>query len=713
MPTAQWVAGLVILAITLLGFVVGVWSWHVLSRVETGLPEEPMRRQRFLSGVIQALSRLERAIHAVGANATLLHRNELLLSSDYLFDALTRSKVDGCSTEVESALRAARSALSWIDNPHTFASDPASQQLVREQLTYARHQLTQTYVTIQEGTIRDLHASREQLRALRNSLVSAVVVLAIFTPALAGVILLQRRTQKQLRIAKQEADAANRAKSQFLATMSHEIRTPLNGVLGMTQLLKKTGLSSTQSRYLQAMTQAGEHLFYTLNDILDLAKIEAGRMVLDPVDFSWRELLDGLRTLFVPQAEIKGIRFDCAWDPELPECLHGDVVRIRQVLFNLVGNAIKFTATGEVQLRLQHESCAPGSCLIRITVSDTGIGIHPDRLPKLFEPFVQEDSTTTRLYGGSGLGLTISRQLVLLMGGRIEVQSRHGHGSVFTVLLPLGIGQELVPDEALHTIRKLAVLVVEDDPINREVIRHWLESEGHRVTQVSAGPEAIEELSWERFDVVLMDLRMPGMDGVEVTRRIRIGQEPWNDIPVLIVTADVVSDELLRCQKAGVNAVLTKPVRFSRLRSLLAGVAQGLTIADYPQPGGNLEDGSADPGTLLDEALLQSLISGMGKVRWEELVERLLQQGEGLCAQLRQSGPHLEREQARALIHRFKGGAAFLGLSGCVAWSVRVGEMMRTDEDIRALSGLTGLLDDYPELVSQTRMAFQAWPITE
>lgn len=707
----QWMAGLLTLAITVLGLAVGVWSWLSLAHVETGLPEEAMRKQRFLAGVIQAVSRLERSIHAVGAQATPLHRNELLLASDYLYDALTRSKVGECSAEVESALRAARTALGWIENPHTFAADPASQQLVREQLTYARHQLTQTYVTIQEAIIRDLNETRQQLRALRNSLASALVVLAIFTPALAGVILWQRHTHKQLLHAKQQADAASRAKSRFLATMSHEIRTPLNGVLGMTQLLKRTGLSPTQYRYVQAMSQAGEHLFYTLNDILDLAKIEAGRIVLDPTDFTLHDLTEGLKTLFVPQAESKGIGFDCELAADLPDHLHGDVVRIRQILFNLIGNAIKFTATGTVRLTIQRDQEAPGLCPVRMRVADTGIGIQPDRLAGLFEPFVQEDSSTTRVYGGSGLGLAISRQLVLLMGGTIRVESTPGVGSLFTVCLPLGIGQSLEELGNAQAVRGLSILVVEDDRINREVMRNWLESEGHRVIQVLAGPDALEELTWERFDLILMDLRMPGMDGVEVTDRIRTSGQPWAETPIVIATADVISDEVTRCRQVGVNVILTKPLPFSRLRAILARVAQGANLVESQDTDASGSDVDMT-ASLLDESLLVPLVSGMGQGRWVELVERSLQQGHALCELFRHPADGPDRAQLQDLNHRFKGGAAFLGLSGCAAWSTRLGEALRSVGDQSQPDDLPLLLDRYTELARQTRVAVKQWQPT-
>lgn len=389
-------------------------------------------------------------------------------------------------------------------------------------------------------------------------------------------------TQHELVLARDKAEAATRAKSEFLATMSHEIRTPMNGVLGMVRLLEKTALTEQQNDYLETIMVSGEALLVILNDILDLSRIEAGKLALEPVDFDLNTLLAHLLQLMSTRAQDKGIALKLDVEGLVPLRLNGDQARIRQVLLNLLGNAIKFTEQGEVVLAIGCSSCEGGDRVrLRFSVTDTGIGIAPQALETLFDSFTQSDNSITRRYGGSGLGLSICRRLVEAMGGKLTVSSREWEGSEFSFELELAVAGTAAPDSntteqpqsSLPTVRPLTILVVDDDPINRRVVSGLLTSEQppHRVVCVESGAEALQRLGEEAFDVVLMDLHMPDMDGLEATRRIRQLADPQRaTTPVIALTANIMREDEARCYAAGMNGVVVKPFKPERLYSALA-----------------------------------------------------------------------------------------------------------------------------------------------
>ena len=505
---------------------------------------------------------------------------------------------------------------------------------------------------------------------------------------------LEQAIERANRLAERAA-AASAAKSDFLAHMSHEIRTPLNGVLGMLQLLMVTGLDEEQQRFAQAAASSAESLLALLEDILDLSRIEAGKLRLEPQDFEIRNLLESVMMVMAHGAAQKGLGLHLEVDPQLPRVLRGDPKRLRQVLTNLISNAIKFTPAGQIRISAGLESERDDEVVLRCSVKDTGIGIPEEKIGLLFQKFTQLDSSTTRNQGGAGLGLAISKQLCELMGGKIGVASKVGEGSEFWFTLSLGkaaqrgsqedsapAGQAAEPQEpgtgegrpALGA-EGMRVLVVEDNRVNREVALEMLKRLGVAAEAAENGLEALSKLRERHYELVLMDVQMPLMDGYEAARRIRApGSGVKNpSVPIIALTAHALTSDRERCLAAGMNDYLSKPLRFSVLAETVQRWA-GRPSTPAEKLGG--EGRHESRGTRHRQALLARFAYDRELV--QTAIEAFLADTPCQLRALRAALERQDRAEAERVAHTIKGSASYVGGEGLRAAAAQVEQALHS-----------------------------------
>jgi PAS domain S-box-containing protein len=473
----------------------------------------------------------------------------------------------------------------------------------------------------------------------------------------------QKRIQQQFRQARDQAEQANQAKSRFLALITHELRTPLHGILGYAELLLlEGGLTELQSGRLESMMAAGQYLLSTINAVLDMSQIEAERLDLVPSVVELRELMETCLDVVRPAADAKGLALNLV--QAAPMWLKADAARLRQILLNLLGNAVKFTASGSVAVRYWPTHAGTR---VRVEVADTGPGIWASHRDKLFRAFERLNANAVSGIEGAGLGLALTAKLLQLMAGQIGYDDNPGGGSVFWFELPCGDvaaadTQTDAPRRSIEGSPSLRVLVVDDDAVNRNIASRFLSMAGHAVQSVDSGAAAIDVAGTQTFDVILMDVRMPGMNGLEATRQIRALPPPYCDVPVLAVTAHAFTEQALACEQAGMNGHVAKP--FNRA-ALLAAVADGARAREGRDFVADARD-NADTA-IFDHEIFAEVCEALPPGDWRVNLRTLIARAETLLAELRDPAMQSQASRLAEAAHKLAGGAGTFGFLSMAA----------------------------------------------
>jgi signal transduction histidine kinase/DNA-binding NarL/FixJ family response regulator len=534
--------------------------------------------------------------------------------------------------------------------------------------------------------------------------IGRLILLALATAINAAIV----HQSRDLRRQRDQAEEASHSKSAFLANMSHEIRTPLNAVMGMMSLLLDTPLTEAQREYATTARSSGAALLGVINDILDVSKIEAGRLEVEIAPFLLRGCLDEALEILTPKAEAQGLTLTCRMADGVPAAVESDAARLRQILVNLLDNAIKFTPRGDVSVEVETGIEKDGLVELRFAVRDTGIGIPADRMDRLFKPFSQADSSMSRLYGGTGLGLVICQRLAERLGGRMWAESEPGCGSVFfftircrpapIMLSPTPVEPAVLASPRLADHLPLRILLAEDNSVNQRVGLLMLERMGYLADVAGNGVEVLEALCRQPYDLILMDIQMPGLDGLETTRRIR-SEFPRDWQPrIIAMTANVLRDQREACLIAGMDDFLQKPVVFADLRTAVArcGGPQPAPQAEAKLAAAEPDPEPPDDASLIDPSYLDSLRQLgelSGKPILQEIVAHYLAETPRRLERMRQALLRSDAEELNFVAHSLKGSSAQIGAVRLASLSAEL-ERKSKDAGLANSAELAGLLDE-------------------
>ena len=524
-----------------------------------------------------------------------------------------------------------------------------------------------------------------------------------------------------MRHAKIIADEANQAKSAFLAVVSHEIRTPMTGIMGMVKMLEDTELSDEQKDFILTIGDSGQAMLALLNDILDFSKIEDGAMDLETIEFDLRRVLNSVTMLMKAHSDQKNLQLILNIDDDIPQKLYGDPTRLRQIILNLVGNAIKFTSKGHIAIVAHYEGNGKDDNSVQFEVSDTGLGISKEAQENLFTPFAQADSSISRRYGGTGLGLAICKTLVEAMGGTIGIKSREGAGSTFHFKLPFlsNFIQKPVQATKTHTpeiIEDLRFMVVDDNEINRKVIDGFLKKYNHTVVLLESGKDALDILETDqKFDALFLDIEMPGMSGIDLAQHIKQDASVKN-IPLIAITGNVNEDDISRYKNAGFSDHVAKPIEIDELNRAIAQTQISEPTKDLVEeddrgtkkikitPSKKTSEKKAlkpAVGKTLDEVMLKGLKEGLGSKQTNDLIAELFIKADEIVEQLIDLKETEDKDAARMRAHELRGMAGNFGLKALSDKSEEIEQICKDNE--RPFSDIIPHIEDLSTLVERSR----------